>query len=323
MMLGGSELLMGLSLLPGGELREALVASVGVGVALWALGSRIASDDDAFSATLAGILVPLGFVAVRRLGFSAERNVVESLAALVAGAGVGGLARVMDDAALPKSARVGRAFAFAWPLLGLLAAPWHTPWTVCLLMLAQSAHFAVVSRDPAVKRRAAVLSTAAFNAAMAAGFFATGAHTAEYLLIPFGISLLTLLKVFEGDVTDSTRVKLRAVAVSIVYGAAAVRPLMFDTPGAMWLCVGLCVVGIAFGVVVRIRSYVYMGTAFIVTTVIANLIRYGVREPRIGALFLSGLGLAVVAFMVLVTTRRAELLERYKHARSMLENWDG
>ena len=40
----------------------------------------------------------------------------------------------------------------------------------------------------------------------------------------------------------------------------------------------------------------------------------------VGALFLSGLGLAVVAFMVLVTTRRAELLERYKHARSMLEN---
>jgi len=76
-------------------------------------------------------------------------------------------------------------------------------------------------------------------------------------------------------------------------------------------------------VVLRVRSYVYLGTAFLVTSIAANLIRYGVREPRVGALFLSGLGLAVVGFMVFVTTRRSELVARYQQARSMLERWEG
>ena len=79
----------------------------------------------------------------------------------------------------------------------------------------------------------------------------------------------------------------------------------------------------ALGIVLRVRSYVYLGTAFLITTLVANLVRYGVREPRIGALFLSGLGLAVVGFMVLVTTRRTELVERYQRARAMLQNWEG
>ncbi len=69
------------------------------------------------------------------------------------------------------------------------------------------------------------------------------------------------------------------------------------------------------------RSYVFLGTGFLVTTVIATLTRFGLREPRAGALLLSGLGLLVVAFMVLITTRRAELLEKYRLARSLLARW--
>jgi hypothetical protein len=76
-------------------------------------------------------------------------------------------------------------------------------------------------------------------------------------------------------------------------------------------------------VALRIRSFVTLGSVFLVTTVVATLVRWGVREPRLGALFLSGLGLAVVAFMVVVTTKKAELLERYKRVRGALERWEG
>ncbi len=321
--LGMFELCLGLMTLNGGHSREAGVALLAVGLAVWALGSRVLEEDDALCAAFVGLLLPLGFVAIRRLAFGAGPDAVESLVALVAGAGVAGLARALDGRSLKKSALVARSFAFWWPLAGLVAAPWNTPWTLCLLLLAQSAHFAVVARLGAMKRPAALLSTVAFNAAMVFAFVAAGSHSAEYLLIPFGLSLLVLLKVFEADLAESSRTQLRAIAVTLVYGAAAFRPLTFDTTFALWVCVALCVAGVALGIVLRVRSYVYLGTAFMITTLVANLVRYGVREPRMGALFLSGLGLAVVGFMVLVTTRRTELVARYQRARAMLQNWEG
>jgi hypothetical protein len=111
--------------------------------------------------------------------------------------------------------------------------------------------------------------------------------------------------------------------VGLVYAAAAFRPLALDAPWAFFGCVALCVVGVGAGVALRIRSFVTLGSVFLVTTVVATLVRWGVREPRLGALFLSGLGLAVVAFMVVVTTKKAELLERYKRVRGALERWEG
>jgi hypothetical protein len=85
----------------------------------------------------------------------------------------------------------------------------------------------------------------------------------------------------------------------------------------------VCVAGVAVGIALKVRSYVFLGTGFLVTTVVASLTRYGIQQPRIGALLLSALGLLVVGFMVLVTTRRAELLERFQRARTLLAQWQG
>ena len=53
-----------------------------------------------------------------------------------------------------------------------------------------------------------------------------------------------------------------------------------------------------------------------------NLVSYGIREPRLGAIFLSALGLLVVGFMVLVTTKRAQLLEQYRSVQQLLSRWE-
>ena len=135
--------------------------------------------------------------------------------------------------------------------------------------------------------------------------------------------MLTLVWVFKAALEVPTAERLRAIAIAIIYGAAAWSPLTFDASWALWLCVLVCVIGVAAGIVLRIRSYVFLGTAFLVTSVVANLVRYGIRDPRAGAIFLSGLGLLVVGFMVLVTTRRAELLARYRSVQQLLARWEG
>ena len=77
------------------------------------------------------------------------------------------------------------------------------------------------------------------------------------------------------------------------------------------------------GMMLRIRSFVYLGSAFLVTCVLANLARFGIRDHRMGAAFLSLLGVGVVGFMVLFTARRAELMERYERVRAMMSTWEG
>jgi hypothetical protein len=98
---------------------------------------------------------------------------------------------------------------------------------------------------------------------------------------------------------------------------------MFQDGGSMMLCVLLCVVGVAAGVALRIRSYVYLGSAFLVTCVLANLARFGIRDHRMGAAFLSLLGVGVVGFMVVFTAKRAELQEHYARVRAMMDTWEG
>jgi hypothetical protein len=91
----------------------------------------------------------------------------------------------------------------------------------------------------------------------------------------------------------------------------------------MMLCVLVCLLGVMAGIALRIRSYVYLGTAFLVTCIAANLVRFGMRDHRIGAAFLSLLGLMVVGFMVLLSAHREKLLSRYARVRSLLSTWEG
>jgi hypothetical protein len=167
-----------------------------------------------------------------------------------------------------------------------------------------------------------VFSALAFNAAVAVAFVGAGATSLELLAIPAGLSLLALLRVFRAELSRDVQVKLRGVAMAAIYGATALRPLAFPTTWGLVLCAVACVLGVAAGVVFRIRSYVLLGTVFLVTTVVATLVRYGIAEPRLGALFLSALGLVVVAVMVVVTTRRAQVQALLSAMQRMLAQWE-
>jgi hypothetical protein len=322
MAFGLAELSLGIGLLPGAHPREAIVVSIALVLASGPLFFRARDRDDTLASVLSGLVPAMLLLTVHLVGLGGLLGSFEAFASLVLGVIAGGIHDVLRREKKPAAARVALAYALLWPLAGLLAAPHQAGWSLAGLLLAQSLHYAWFSRLTGSKFPA-VASAVAFNAAMLCGWLTTGFHGWEYLAIPFGLSLLGLVKVFNDELSEPTRVKLRAVAVTLVYAAASVRPLTFDHALGLFVCVAVCVVGIGAGVALKVRSYVYLGTAFMVTSVVANLVRFGVREPRVGAIFLSSLGLLVVGFMVLVTTKRAELLERYKAARSMLQQWDG
>jgi hypothetical protein len=170
---------------------------------------------------------------------------------------------------------------------------------------------------------ASLASAVAFNAALLVVWSGTGSGEPQYYVIPAGLSLLVLLRVFRDSLAPETAAKLRAAAVTIIYVAGAWKPLMFSDAPSMMLCVLICLLGVAVGIALRIRSYVYLGTAFLVTCIAANLARFGMRDHRMGAAFLTLLGLMVVGFMVLLSAHRERLLLRYARVRSLLATWEG
>lgn len=324
------EMSAGLVLVPlsgaGGTLREALVMGVGCTVLLVALVRRAVSQEDTLSAYFAQATLVLGYLGVRLLGMGGQGlGMTDSLVALVSGALFSGLcvfARREGSslAALRRPAFVG---AFLFPLLGLCTAPWGETASTAALLVGHAAHFAAFAVHPVRRGMASLASALAFNAALLVVWVGSGAGEPQYYLIPAGLSLLVLLGVFRDSLAPDTLARLRALAVTVIYAAGAWQPLMFNNGQAMVLCVGLCLLGVGAGIALRIRSYVYLGSAFLVTCVAANLVRFGMRDHRMGAAFLSLLGLLVVGFMVLLSAHRERLLQRYARVRSLLAAWEG
>jgi len=313
------ELAAGVVLLDVPYAREGLVGVVAMTLAVALLASRAVNSDEPVAAVVAQLAVAAGVISVTHLGLGRPIGVTETWACLVFGFALSELAKRAPQQ-VASALRLG---AYVWPVVGLTALLDQPPTLICWGLMAIAAHFTLMARSTAARGKAAIAAVLAFNAAMFFGYQATGWDGPQYLAIPFGVSMLTLLWVFKGSLEASTAAKLRAVAIAVVYGAAAWRPLLFDSSWALWLCVLICVFGVAAGIVLRIRSFVFLGTAFMVTSVVANLVRYGLRDARAGAIFLSGLGLLVVGFMVLVTTKRAELLVRYRSVQQLLARWEG
>lgn len=314
-----TELSVGMFLCPGGYGREAIAVVLAAGVSLW-LSWRDAKEDEPRGVWLGALAATSGFVLTRVLA-GGDVGLVESIAALVV-AGAASLLASRLPGSLPKVTKALAAVATWWPVLGLVTAPWSSPTSVAVLLVAFAVHYTLLAQQSGQKPLASVLSAVAFNGAVLTMWFGSGWGEAQYVLVPMGLSGLVLVQVFSKELGDAWSARLRAVAVGLVYAAAAFRPLAIDAPWAFFLCVALCVAGVGAGIALKVRSFVTLGSIFLVTTVVATLVRWGVREPRMGALFLSGLGLAVVAFMVVVTTKKAELLERYKRVRGALERWD-
>lgn len=322
------EVFLGLMLVDGtrGALREALVASAGLTVLMGALIRRAVEEEDELSAYFAQGAVALGYLGARLLGMGAgELGGADSLVALVGGAFFSGLYvfTQREGAGLPALRRPALLGAFLFPLAGLLTAPWHEPLYAAALLVGHAAHFAALAAHPSRRGVASLASAVAFNAALLVVWAGTGTGEPQYYVIPAGLSLLVLLRVFRDSLAPDTVARLRAVAVTIIYVAGAWKALMFSDGGSMMLCVLVCLVGVAAGIALRIRSYVYLGSAFLVTCVIANLARFGMRDHRIGAAFLTLLGLMVVGFMVLLSAHREKLLLRYARVRSLLATWEG
>lgn len=116
---------------------------------------------------------------------------------------------------------------------------------------------------------------------------------------------------------------LRALLLVGLYGSSvAVACSDISPPQALTVVPSLCVLGIMAGTLLRIRSYLLLSVVFLAVDLIANLLRYGLASRTLGALFLTALGLLLVAAMVFFNLERERILRRYASIRLQLRGWD-
>jgi hypothetical protein len=316
-----AELVLGTLLLGSAQPREAVLSVAVAGVLAFIAWRRVVDEDEQVFAWLGQGAVVAGALAARVLGMGAVPNLTDAWVLLGASAVFTGLAQLLAREGRGDSARALRLGAMAWPVLGAVLVPWGL-WSVGAAWLLGVSVLAAWMAQSGSRRSGALISALSLNAAVVLAAFGSGFDQLQLLLIPLGLTLLVLARVFITDLSAGAIVKLRAWGMGLMYVAVAWKPLTVTSMPALILCVVVCLGGVALGSLWRIRSYVVLGSGVLVTTVLATLVRSGLAEPRLGAVFLSLLGLGVVVVMVMITTKREELQERFAALQRAMASWE-
>jgi hypothetical protein len=215
-----------------------------------------------------------------------------------------------------------RLVVVALPLLGLpLLASISQP-LAALFCLLFGVHYGVAAR--LLGRRALhTLALAFTNAALFLGWSTLGWSDLQLYVIPLGISMLTLVQIYRREIGGPGCHALRSIVLGLLYTVALAKVFTLATPLQGLIVVPLlCVVGVGLGILLRVRSYVLIGTAFLSADLLVQLLRYGVANRLLGAIFLTALGLLVVGAMVVFSLERERILRRYSSLLGELRTWD-
>ncbi|HCF58720.1 MAG TPA: hypothetical protein DFS52_12100, partial [Myxococcales bacterium] len=258
-------------------------------------------------------------------GAAAERSDADTLAGLVFGFLFLGVHAAVKRLGLQALSEPARRFALLMPIAGALLLEPEPSLSGALLLFGIAVQLTALSAVENRGKVSGVLAAVAFNLALAMLWLRSGiggAHDAQLYVIPAGATLVVLAHLFRQGLGSLWQSRLRAVGVLGIY-LSSVYPALTafgHLSYALW-CALLCVVGVAVGIALRVRAYLYLGTAFLVTCVLGNMLRFGLQHHQAGAAFLTALGLLVVGFMIFFSARREELLRKYRKVEALLAEW--
>ncbi|HEY3452764.1 MAG TPA: hypothetical protein VGK67_40850, partial [Myxococcales bacterium] len=259
------------------------------------------------------------------LGPRGMRGDKDSIATLLLGVLFVGLHTAVKKLKVPAFRQPSRFAALALPVLSALLMAREASYGNAVLLLGVAMQLTVLSWVEGRGKLSGILAAVAFNLALAMVWLTKGiggGADAQYYVIPAGFTLIVLTYLYGESLGPAWKARLRSVGMLAIYLSSAIPALTFESPGYLWTAIGLCVLGIVAGIAFRVRAYLYLGTGFMVASLVTNMTRYGLRDHRVGAAFLTGLGLVIIVAMVFFTSRREELLGRYRKYRQLMAAWE-
>jgi hypothetical protein len=207
------------------------------------------------------------------------------------------------------------------PLVSLIYLPDLEHAQQATVGLALAVHYAMLGVGTRGKV-ASLLSGAALNGALIAFWLQRQVTDPQFYAIPFGVTLLVFARMFRAELSVQVRSTLRTVGLLAIYLASASSALYFAEPGKVMLCAAICVGGVLLGVMLRVKAYVLLGSAFLVVDVLGNMVRFGLQSPVLGGVFLTLVGLALVGGWVAFQAQRDTVLKRYQSMQDLLAGWE-
>lgn len=147
------------------------------------------------------------------------------------------------------------------------------------------------------------------------GFF----ENPQLWLIPVGLSILVAEFLNHQRLTPAQSAAGRYLGLSTIYIPSSIQYLG-AIGQSVWLplvLIGLSLAGVLAGIVLRVRSFLYLGTTFL-ALVVVTMVRYAavdLRQTWILYLCCVGLGVAAIALVAFYEKRREAILEAVKGFR--------
>jgi hypothetical protein len=211
--------------------------------------------------------------------------------------------------------------AIGAPVAAGLLTPWLAASDSALILLAVAIHFVAMARV-LDRRWLALPGAAAANAALFCALAAIGFHDVLGYALPIALTVLTLVHVHADELGPRGRQVLRALVLVVLYAVCILSTFGTSPLRALVVVPAVCVLAILAGVLLRVRIYLVLGLAFLAADLGLEMLRHGIASRPLGALFLTVLGLALVATMVVFSLERERILRRYSVVLGELQTWD-
>jgi hypothetical protein len=167
-----------------------------------------------------------------------------------------------------------------------------------------------------------LVAIAFYNLGLALLWVCTDRRDPLYYVVPLGISISLLARIYHTHLSRGARRGLRAAGSLVIYFATYYQVVQFDQGLYPLLLGGFTLAGIALGFVLRLRELFVLSIGFLVLDVISNLAYYGVHRPVLGWTLLTMAGLLLTVSGIVFQLRRAEVRGFVSGVRATLADWD-
>lgn len=188
-----------------------------------------------------------------------------------------------------------------------------------MLLFAAAIYF---YRGVANSNRGLLIAAAAiFNIALAHLWLTLGLSDSQLYLVPLGLTIIGMVELLKKEIPVAAHNTIRNIGSLVILVSPVIQILTGSWLHMVTLML-LSVLVILLAIGLRIRTLVYMGTAFLLADLVAMVIQSAVANP--GMLWIGGLatGVAVIALAAYCENHREQLLSKIRILNAELATWN-
>ena len=166
-----------------------------------------------------------------------------------------------------------------------------------------------------------IASALVFNIASVHLCWSLSLHDLQLYLVPLGMTIIGMVQLLKKEIPASAHNPIRNIGALVIL----VSPV-FEILNGSWLhlitLLVLSVLVILLAIGLRIRTLVYVGSAFLFADLVALVIKSAMANP--GMLWIGGLGIgiAVIALAAICENHREQLLAKIRILSAELATWN-